>query len=59
MKLIHDIFDHVLAYLTAGMALAMSLPLMKIGGVILLVSRLIVDVPPAYEKAKEWISRLK
>jgi hypothetical protein len=50
---IHDFADHILSYITALMALFLSLPLMKIGGALLLICRLIVDAPPAYLKLKE------
>lgn len=56
-KIIQDYFDHFLSYLTAMLALVMSLPLMKIGGAALLISRLIVDVPPAYNKLKEFLKK--
>lgn len=52
MKILQDYAEHILSYLTALMAIFLSLPLMKIGGVILLLARLIVDVPPAYQKLK-------
>lgn len=52
LKLLHDYFDHILSYFTAFLAICISLPLMKIGGAILLIARLIVDVPPAYHKLK-------
>ena len=58
LKLLHDYSEHILSYFTAGLALCISLPLMKIGGGILLVARLVVDVPPAYQKAKEIIRGL-
>lgn len=54
LKYIQDSFDHLLSYFTAFLALIMSLPMMKIGGAILLISRLIVDVPPAYKKLREF-----
>jgi len=57
LKTLHDLFDHIIAYFTAFMALAISLPLMKIGGAILLVARLVVDIPPAYARIKEWTSQ--
>lgn len=55
LKIVHEYFDHILSYLTALMAITLSLPLMKIGGAVLLISRLIVDIPPAYNKVKKII----
>lgn len=57
LKILHEYFDHALSYLTAGLALFMTLPLMQIGGGILLISRLIVDIPPAYIKLKELFKK--
>lgn len=59
LKLIHDYAEHILSYITAGMALFMALPLMQIGGAVLLIARLIVDLPPAYMRIKEWTNRSK
>lgn len=56
LKIIQEYSEHLISYLTAIMALVVSLPLMKIGGAILLISRLIVDVPPAYRKIREYLS---
>lgn len=34
-----------------------NVPWMSIGAVVLLIARLIQDVPPAYEKLKAWVNR--
>jgi hypothetical protein len=54
IKFLHDYSEHILSYLAAAMAFVISLPLMKIGGAILLISRLIVDVPPAAKKVRGY-----
>jgi hypothetical protein len=53
LSFLHDYFEHLLSYLTALMALMISLPLMKIGGGVLLLARLVSDLPPAFQKVKE------
>jgi hypothetical protein len=55
LKLLQEYTDALLSYLTVAIAFLASLPLMKIGGAILLVARLIVDVPPAYKKIKKML----
>lgn len=55
IKLLHDYFDHILSYFTALMAIFISLPLMKIGGAVLLIARLIQDIPPAYKTLKDFV----
>ncbi len=57
MKDLHEIVDAAVSYFAAALAFIVSLPLMKIGGAILLIARLVVDVPPAYNKIKEFIGR--
>ena len=59
LKMINEYFDHILSYLTAIMALVLSIPVMKVGGIILLISRLIVDLPPAYKKIMEIINGVR
>lgn len=56
IKFIQEYSDHMLSYLAAAMAFVISLPLMKIGGAILLISRLIVDVPPAAKKLRGYFT---
>ena len=51
-SVLREYADHIISYFTAALALVMSLPFMKIGGALLLISRLIVDIPPAYRKIK-------
>lgn len=48
----------VASYAAAFFGLIATLPLMKIGGAVLLTARLIVDVPPAYNKLKEYMAGL-
>lgn len=57
LKFIHDAIDTIISYFAAVLALAATLPLMKIGGAVLLIARLIVDIPPAYAKVKEFINK--
>jgi len=55
MHYLREVIDAAVSYFAAIFALIASLPLMKIGGAILLIARLIVDLPPAYIKIKEWV----
>ncbi len=57
MKDLHDIVEAAVSYFAAFLALVVSLPLMKIGGAVLLIARLVVDIPPAYIKLKEYMVR--
>jgi hypothetical protein len=47
----------IISYFAAFFALVASLPLMQIGGAVLLIARLVVDVPPAYIKIKKYLKR--
>ncbi len=57
MRGLHDLIDAIISYFAAVLALVVSLPLMKIGGAILLIARLVVDVPPAFRKLKEMAAK--
>lgn len=57
LRLIYEYIEHILSYFTAALALAGNLSLMQAGGGILLIARLVVDVPPAYSKIKSLFNK--
>lgn len=57
MKDLHEVVDAIVSYFAAALAFFVSLPLMKIGGAVLLIARLIVDIPPAFAKIKSFLHK--
>jgi len=53
MAKLHDIFDSLLSYVAATIAILTDINWMAMGGFVLLICKLIVDVPPAYNKIKK------
>lgn len=57
MKTIHEAADTIMTYVLAGLAMLTNVNWMTVGGIVLLICRLIQDVPPAYNKLKEILSK--
>ena len=49
----HDTWDAIISYLAAALSFTMNIDWMSVGAVVLLVARLVVDVPRAYLFLKE------
>lgn len=57
MKTTHEVADSIVAYVLAGIAMLTNVNWMAVGGAIILICRLIQDVPPAYNKLKEILKQ--
>ena len=57
MAKLHDIFDSLLSYVAATIAILTDINWMAMGGFVLLICKLIVDVPPAYNKLRRMLKR--